>query len=155
MKHVCAWCGKTIKITCHCGAPLLITSYVGSTFDRGSLVCLNGETILTYSTDAIEKMPVTHGLCPECANLTREERDHLLTIRRNYDATLPSAQDLDKIAAERELADHHEAETRSIAETAIPPSETPMPPKKRGPRGVTRSATAHPGMETEKDDGAA
>jgi hypothetical protein len=144
VKIVCAWCGSTMQINCHCGAPLLPTNYVGSTFEHGTMVCFNGETALTYSRSAIEEMEKTYGICPTCKADSPEEREALIAIRRAKDRSIPDDHALAKILEEIERVNRHERETRRADRNH----------KKRGPTGVTRSATTHTPNDTGKKHGA-
>ncbi len=159
MKIICAWCGSAISINCnHCGAPLLATNYAGGTFEPDAMVCLNGETPLIYTQGAIDRMEISHGLCQVCAGLDEAERDAMLRRRRDADARLPSAEDLDRIVEERETAAAHEASSRAARLPARPAGgpggpasrSHPKPPqllqiqeqsKKRGPREVPEAPT--------------
>jgi hypothetical protein len=138
MKTLCAWCGNAVSITCHCGAPLNVTTYVGSTFDEGSMVCFNGETVLAYSSRAIESMPTTFGMCKPCGSLTNEELDRRLTERRKLDPTLPTHAAALELAEATANAATHEGQTRAERRAAI---HATAHAKKRGPMGVPRSAT--------------
>lgn len=120
MKTICAWCGSTIKITCHCGAPLSVTNYVGSTFDTDAMVCFNGESVLTYSRRAIESMEKTYGLCQSCAHIPENERAAMIKARRAIDATIPGDTDLARILEEIEQANRHERETRRASRAHNP-----------------------------------
>jgi hypothetical protein len=123
MKTICAWCGSTISVNCdHCGAPLLEANTQGSTwrtFGQNNMVCLNGLTPMIYSEEAIDRMPLSHGLCKRCSQLPEEERASLIEKRRQADRSLPSAQDLDTIVAEREGSELHEQATRRANRAAI------------------------------------
>ncbi len=134
MKTICAWCGSPISTNCdHCGAPLLTTQITGSTFGFGTqdaMVCLNGLTPVVYTGDAIDRMTVSHGMCARCLNLKEDERSQLVHARRQLDAGLPSAADLERIVAKRENVESHEQETRRANRS-----------EKRGPTGVSRPPT--------------
>jgi hypothetical protein len=117
MKTVCAWCGSTIKITCHCGAPLLHTTYVGSTFDLNATVCFNGETPLNYTQSAIENMPISHGICRPCFSLSASDRDELILNHREANHDLPDSLSLDEISAGKTAEENHERSTRRPART--------------------------------------
>jgi hypothetical protein len=134
MRTLCAWCANTISITCHCGAPLAITTYIGSTFDEGAMVCFNGETVLTYSRHAIEQMPISYGMCLDCRALDAPERDRRLIDRRKLDPTLPDHAAALEIAAASATATAHEGQTRAS-------HRAQATTQKRGPTGVPRSAT--------------
>jgi hypothetical protein len=148
MKTICAWCGNTIAITCHCGAPLTVTTYIGSTFDQGAMVCFNGETVLTYSKNAIEAMPTTFGMCMPCGLLTHEELDQRLLQRRKTDPTLPDHAAALDIAAANAKAATHEGQTRAADRAAIHHSAHT---KKRGPTVVPAPPTDTPPDDTKKE----
>jgi DNA/RNA endonuclease G (NUC1) len=144
MKTICGYCGSPISITCHCGAPLMPTDYVGSTFDRGAMVCVNGETAQLYTLEAIERMQVSHGLCESCSNLTNNQRDALVLKRREADQELPTPADMNAQIAERQIGETHEQRTRRAYRAAIHftahvprqpkfPADTRLPKNKRGP----------------------
>ncbi len=92
MKIICAWCGSTIQVRCdHCAAPLIEANVIGGTFLAfgESMVCLNGEAPLIYPLRAIDEMKVSHGLCQQCADLTEDERDVLISKRREANKPNP------------------------------------------------------------------
>jgi len=123
MKTICAWCGSVISVNCdHCGAPLLEANTQGSTwatFGQNNMVCLNGLTPVIYTQEAVDRMTVSHGLCKSCENLPEQERAKLIEKRRQADGSLPSSNDLDIIAAEREGGELHEQSTRRANRAAI------------------------------------
>jgi hypothetical protein len=137
VKTVCAWCGATIEVRCeHCGENLVTARAIGGTFGfyGDAMVCLNGETPVIYTEFALQRMNQTHGICESCSRLPSTERDARLTERRlalapRERAALPSAADLDVIADESRIAEAT---------------------KKRGPTGVTRSATRRAEIDGEK-----
>lgn len=161
MKTVCAWCGSTMQITCHCGAPLTPTNYVGSTFDHDSMVCFNGETSLTYSRSALEEMEKTYGICQKCKAEAPEERDLLIAIRRAKDAQIPDDNALARIISEIERTNAHERETRRAdrnnpinrqqTKHELRPNELHG---KRGPTGVHAAPTVTPPTDTARKRGA-
>jgi len=162
MKTICAWCGSTIQVRCdHCGAPLTPTSVVGASLlfsERDAMTCLNGMTPILYSAQAIEHMEKNHGICKNCAALPPNERDARLARRRQFEFHngLPSAADLDAIVAEREIAAKHESDTRAADRATIHHAahNPPTPTQKRGPTGVTRSATVRVPATPKKPHGA-
>ncbi len=112
MRTICAWCGSPISITCHCGAPLLPASQVGATFPVDVMVCVNGESILTYSERAIEEMPVSHGMCTDCLAIDPEKRDAMLAERRAADKSIPDAEAIEQIENAQKNGNAHERSTR-------------------------------------------
>jgi hypothetical protein len=165
VRILCAWCANTIKVLCHCGAPLMPTDYIGSTFERNSMVCVNGQTAITYSIRTIEAMPQAFVICDECQKLTQAERDRLVSAHRQFNKRVPTPAELETILAERQAADAHESETRAKDRATIHStahrfnSGFPVPAllqileqtKKRGPTGGTRSATKHAPGKPKKD----
>ena len=134
MKTICAWCGSTISVNCeHCGEKLIPAITIGGTFALygDALICLTSETPMVYSKDAVQRMAITHGLCETCSRLPSTERDALLTQRRLTDPRLPSAADLDAIAAEQRISE--------ATKDAAPHLEYFH--EKRGPTDVPRRAT--------------
>jgi hypothetical protein len=150
MKTICAWCGSTVSVNCnHCGAPLTVTSYVGSTFDTDAMVCFNGQTPLIYSRQAIEAMPITHGICKNCRALPEETRDALLIERRRENKSLPNAGEQAEIIAAPQ--NPHEAETRSGVRGILGKNQPPA--EQRGPTGVSAAPTVTKGRDRKKRDG--
>lgn len=112
MKTVCAWCGSLIRIACHCGAPLLPASQVGATFPADVMVCVNGESVLTYSQRAIDEMQVSHGMCASCLAIPHDKRDAMLAERRAADKSIPAADEIERLDLDSENGTRHERSTR-------------------------------------------
>jgi len=114
MKIACAWCDKVIRVSCpHCHSTLAAANYPGSTF-AAAYVCLTGETPITFSAAAIREMRTSHGICDECSSKTPTELD-AITRRKRALAHLGAAAS----------------------------DDANMPYEKRGPTGLTPSATVH------------
>jgi hypothetical protein len=154
VKILCAWCGSTIQVRCnHCNAPLVAASVLGGTFGfyGDAMICLNGETPVVFAPHSIEKMDKTYGLCDACAELPADERDALIKIRRTKDRSIPDDSTLSTLMQEIEAANKHERETRAINRQKTKQELRPNEPrKKRGPTGVTRSATTRAESERQK-----
>jgi len=147
MKVLCAWCGSTIQIRCnHCNAPTIAANILGGSFGLygDAMVCLNGETPVVFTQIAIDRMEKTYGLCDRCAELPADQRDAMIKIRRAKDHEIPNDPNLNQLLLEIEATNTHERETRAHK----------PPHKKRGPKGVTQSATtrAHnPDADNERE----
>ncbi len=141
VKTLCAWCGSTIEIRCnHCNAPTIAANVLGGTFGLygDAAICLNGETAVVFTQAAIDRMEKTYGLCDRCAELPADERDAMIKIRRAKDREIPGPEALALTMQQIESANKHERQTRAHK----------LPHEKRGPTGVTRSATPRADNDT-------
>jgi hypothetical protein len=132
-----------MRVRCsHCNAPLIAANVLGGTFGfyGDAMICLNGETPIVFSQHSLEKIEKTYGLCEKCAALPKDEREAMIKIRRAADRSIPDDFRLSMLMQEIEAANKHERETRAHR----------RPQEKRGPTGVTRSATAHAESERKK-----
>jgi hypothetical protein len=143
MREICAWCGSTMQIRCsHCNAPLAAANVLGGSFGfyGDAMICLNGETPIVFSRHSLEKIEKTYGLCETCAALPKDEREAMIKIRRAADRSIPDDNAIARTMQEIESTNKHERETRAHR----------RPQEKRGPTGVTRSATPHAESERKK-----